>query len=682
MNRNGRATEQTPLIASPVAAARRNGDSSAAINLHARMLSPAASSVLSGYASSPRFASPRRVVRTMDSNHSTNTNTPTARRGNLQALLRDATNTDGVFRLEDDDDEDEEQNDGHTQNDDDDIGDAHDGHDGPGSYFASPAKIICTACVKGDFMQVKRMLELVVKKADAQARATVSDASDVTRDRKKRTLLQDAVLALFTTHDPRHHMNVLHLAVLYDHPLIVELLVATATKYCTARLPEILETTCATPKHCATPLMLAASVASAGVLIDHGASLNAKNSSGMTALHYAASTGNAGVVSLLISRGADVNEMDARGATALHWAVFEGFQYTAMLLVGHGANQAICDSEKHTALMIACALGDAFLAKQLVVEGAPLEVKDKQGRIAVDIARQGGHFETVSALKAGASDRFVNALSQRGGAVVFFWTMVLGAETLSLWYAVPSAEAQAWWTGESASILTCVVVCAMYTYVWLKDPGYVPKSTQPAHELLALECTSVPCPTCVTLKPLRSKHCSACRRCVFRFDHHCPWINNCIGLGNHRAFLVFLASLVLYCAILGNLSSAILLGYLPLYPVGFGFATTLSPLLLKLVHCLLLFGSLLFGAPTLGLLVLQLRNVASNLTTNEMFNKDKYPYLRTPMDEFHNPYDRGCWGNFAEVCAKHNTEANAVLVDPRAEPARRRSTLLVDPTEN
>lgn len=53
------------------------------------------------------------------------------------------------------------------------------------------------------------------------------------------------------------------------------------------------------------------------------------------------------------------------------------------------------------------------------------------------------------------------------------------------------------------------------------------------------------CRTCQWLKPARSKHCSICRACIARFDHHCVWINNCVTKDNLRWFLALLCSLVL-----------------------------------------------------------------------------------------------------------------------------------------
>ena len=39
----------------------------------------------------------------------------------------------------------------------------------------------------------------------------------------------------------------------------------------------------------------------------------------------------------------------------------------------------------------------------------------------------------------------------------------------------------------------------------------------------------------------RARSPSCLRRCVHRFDHHCVWLNSCVGSANYHAFVALLA---------------------------------------------------------------------------------------------------------------------------------------------
>ncbi|XP_006152624.1 palmitoyltransferase ZDHHC7 isoform X2 [Tupaia chinensis] len=124
------------------------------------------------------------------------------------------------------------------------------------------------------------------------------------------------------------------------------------------------------------------------------------------------------------------------------------------------------------------------------------------------------------------------------------WLLVVYADfVVTFVMLLPSKDF--WYSVVNGVLFNCLAVLALSSHLrtMLTDPGAVPKgnATKEYMESLQLKPGEViyKCPKCCCIKPERAHHCSICKRCIRKMDHHCPWVNNCVGEKNQRFFVLF-----------------------------------------------------------------------------------------------------------------------------------------------
>ncbi|EEF30066.1 zinc finger protein, putative [Ricinus communis] len=154
------------------------------------------------------------------------------------------------------------------------------------------------------------------------------------------------------------------------------------------------------------------------------------------------------------------------------------------------------------------------------------------------------------------------------------------------------------------------------------------------------------CATCKIVRPLRAKHCSTCDRCVEQFDHHCPWVSNCIGKKNKWDFFMFLVLEVSAMLITGAVALTRVVTD-PAAPSTFGaWINHAGTHHVGAISFLIVDFLMFFGVAVLT--VVQASQISHNITTNEMANAMRYSYLRGPGGRFRNPYDHGLRKNCSD----------------------------------
>lgn len=446
-------------------------------------------------------------------------------------------------------------------------------------------------------------------------------------------------------------------------------------------------------------------------LLHQPISVDSRDSQGHTSLMWAAYQGDALSVDLLLKHGASPNTQDDTGLTPLHWAVVRGNRICIRRLIECGAVIAAKDGEGRTARDMAVELKSLGAWKRALEEGGMNEdgtkkrkpLSERNTKIAIftlptvsfflmfttlmilpwytgvilSMALFFGMHHVVTRVLLDKSNYTDSVAQSPYFAGIIFASMVWVAYS---WLTRLVNQTQS----HAFTHLMFAISLGLCAYNFFRaislDPGTCPKPTSDAElksiiEELASEGRlngQTFCIQCMARKPLRSKHCRTCDRCVARQDHHCPWVWNCVGVNNHRQFLLFVTTLVIGIILFDYLTFAYFASVeVPTDPSHISTACILPGSLCAITaYDTFLFSVAIWSTLqlswTIVLLASQYWQVARQLTTFEVSNLGRYGFmggrggasLSSQMGHQHHQHRQGLaggeGGEAAQAGHRHN----------------------------
>lgn len=207
------------------------------------------------------------------------------------------------------------------------------------------------------------------------------------------------------------------------------------------------------------------------------------------------------------------------------------------------------------------------------------------------------------------------------------------------------------WHMQIEFLLGLVSIPILFYIVCTSDPGFINVTHKERCKMIIAmtEETSWKgnfCSTCVITRPIRSKHCSVCDRCVLVFDHHCPWIANCVGGKNHRIFVIYLIGLNSSCIL-------VFIGCFFYWKNTCGQISLPNMILCKPWVLVLQTMALFYAIFLTALTLIQAYQILIAMTTNERMNLYRYRHFHADGDgSIRNPFTRGCINNLYNFWCK------------------------------
>jgi palmitoyltransferase len=279
-------------------------------------------------------------------------------------------------------------------------------------------------------------------------------------------------------------------------------------------------------------------------LIEEGADARALDVYGMSFLHLSAQTDDAYFVIYCSSvLHVNLSSVDKRGRTPLHHAALNGKLGPVGPLLALTSDVNVKDNDGMTPLHYAVMSGNERIIKLLLMHGAERQSTDNRGKLPIHLAKACKNKRICHMLKAQSCWSEFNPASHPLKPVKhkfllfgFYHFVMLAWYSLVLLFVLPKVDYRI----AATSILLLSISILLFEIAAHLSPGIQEKSEHSLLDLYATYSSMHVCAFCAVKKGRHVVHCVYCNRCVKGFDHHCPWINNCVGSNNQRWFAAFL----------------------------------------------------------------------------------------------------------------------------------------------
>ncbi|OMJ68802.1 hypothetical protein SteCoe_33643 [Stentor coeruleus] len=280
------------------------------------------------------------------------------------------------------------------------------------------------------------------------------------------------------------------------------------------------------------PLHLAITKGKSKIAIEFiklGADPLEKDAYGKNALHLAASFGTLSLLCFLVQDlSMDINSQDELGNTPLHLSILERREEMGLLILTLTSSINQQNASGDTPLHLSISTGNYRISKHLLYKKAQKHIKNLSNQTPSTICQ-------LKDLKSLLRKRLTKK-SFKYFLLIFIALIIQSGSLLSIELQNPPKIYRLTLSSSGVFILSL----SFFIYLTCKNPGYENTSPMPLKELYEKYNPEFVCPYCSLKKHKGTRHCIVCNKCVRDLDHHCKWINNCVGKSNEKAFMAML----------------------------------------------------------------------------------------------------------------------------------------------